>query len=112
MKDDLFEQIDRNKEDFPTIKKKINYIKNYNYNFYEKVAIFTMLIGFCTGIVLGNVFPSCQSGFLYSKRCTDTEYNVTLTVIFWFVSFLFSMMIFFMGHVIDILSKIEKNTKK
>ena len=84
MKDNLFEEIDKNKEDIPTIKKKLKYIKNYDYNTYQKVAIFTMFIGFCTGIVLGNVFPSCQSGFLYSKKCTDTEYNVALTIIFWF----------------------------
>lgn len=112
LEDNLFEQIDANKEDFPTIKKKIKYIKNYDYNFYEKVAIFTMFIGFCIGIVLGNVFPSCQSGFIYSNRCSDTEYNVTLAIITWFISFLFSMVIFFMGHVISILEKIEKNTKK
>jgi hypothetical protein len=112
MNDDLFEQIDKNKEDLPTLKRKIKYIKNYNYNFYQKVAIFIMVVAFFSGVILGNVFPACQSGFIYSDTCSDTEFNAFLTILVWFISFIFSMFIFFLGHVIQILDKIAENTKK
>lgn len=112
MKDNLFEEIDKKKEEIPLLNKKIKAVERYNYNFYQRVAIFTMLLGFCTGIVLGNVFPSCQSSGLYNKTCTITEFNIALTILFWFLSFLLSMFIYFMGHVIEILSDIDKKLKK
>ncbi len=112
MKDNLFEEIDKQKEEIPLLNKTIKKVEKYEYNFYQKVAIFTMFVCFCAGIVLGNVFPSCQSSGLYNKTCNITEFNIALTILFWFVSFLLSMFIFFMGHVINILSNIEKNMKK
>ena len=76
------------------------------------MAIITMIICFVVGIILGNLFPSCVSGGLYSSTCTNTEYNVSLTLLFWFASFLFCMMIYAVGHIISILEKINKNLTK
>ena len=112
MKDNLFEEIDEKKEDIPLLNKQIKQVEKYKYNFYQLVAIFTMCVCFVLGIILGNVFPACQSSGLYSDTCTITEYNIALTIVIWFVSFLVSMFIFFMGHVINILTNIEKKLKK
>lgn len=112
MKDDLFESIDKEKVDLPLLNKRIKEVEKYQYNFYQKVAIFTMIVFFFVGILLGNLFPACQSGVLYSTICESTQFNIALTIIFWFFAFLVSLFIFFMGHVIKILESIDKKMKK
>lgn len=112
MKDDLFEQIDKEKEDLPKFKNTIKEVEKYKFNFYQQVAILIMVIFFFVGIILGNIFPSCQSSGLYSTKCSVTEFNISLTIITWFASFLLSMFIFWLGHVINILNSIDKKIKK
>lgn len=112
MRDDLFEQIDKEKEDLPKVKNKIKEISKYHFNFYQQVAILIMIIFFFAGIILGNVFPSCQSSRLYGTTCTITEFNVSLTIIVWFIGFLVSMFTFWLGHVIHILNEISRKLKK
>jgi len=108
MDKNIFEQINEEKQEIPKIDKTIKEVTKYKYNFYQKMAIITMLVCFVVGIILGNLFPSCVSGGLYSPTCTHTEYNVSLTLLFWFASFLFCMMIYSVGHIISILERIEK----
>lgn len=108
----LFEQITEEKKDVPKIEKKIKEVRKYKFNFYQIIAIITMIICIIVGIVLGNVFPSCMSGGLYSATCTTTEFNIFLTLIFWFVSFIVCMLIYSVGHIISILDKINKNIAK
>lgn len=112
MAKDLFEQITKEKEDIPKINKAIKNVKKYKFNFYQIVAIITMIICIIVGIILGNIFPSCMSGGLYSTTCTTTEFNVFLTLIFWFASFIVCMLIYSIGHIINILDKISKNVAK
>lgn len=112
MAKNLFEQITEEKKDVPKIDKTIKVVKKYKYNFYQIVSIVTMIICFIVGIILGNIFPSCMSNGLYSTTCTTTEFNVFLTLIFWFISFLICMMIYSIGHIINILEKISKNITK
>ncbi len=112
MRDDLFEQIDKEKEDLPKMKNKIKEISKYQFNFYQQVAILIMSIFFFVGIILGNVFPSCQTSGLYGTTCTITEFNVSLTIIIWFISFLISMFTFWLGHVIHLLTEISIKLKK
>ena len=112
MKDEFFEKIEKEKIELPTIKKQIKDLENYNYNFYQYVAILTMIICFFGGIIIGNVFPSCISSSLYTDSCTTTEFNIALTILFWFLSFLVCMFIFAVGHIINILSDINKKMKK
>lgn len=111
MKDDLFEQIDKEKEDLPKLKNAIKEVEKYKFNFYQKAAVLLMIVFFFVGIILGNIFPSCQSSGLYSAKCSVTEFNISLTIITWGVSFLLSMFIFWLGHVIYILDKISKKIK-
>ena len=91
------------------IDKALKQVKKYKYNFYQKVSILTMIICFFMGIILGNIFPSCVSSGLYSATCTTTEYNISLTIFFWFASFLLCMFIYAIGHIINILETINKN---
>lgn len=109
MAKNLFEQIDEEKHDIPKIDKTLKEVKKYKYNFYQKVSIVTMIICFFIGIILGNIFPSCISSGLYSDTCQTTEYNISLTIFFWFISFLMCMFIYAIGHIINILEKINKN---
>ena len=94
MKDSLFEEIDKKKEDIPLLNNQIKQVEKYKFNFYQLVAIFTMCVLFGLGIILGNVFPACQSGGLYSDTCQVTEFNIALTIVVWFVAFLLSMLFF------------------
>lgn len=112
MRKGLFEQISEERTDIPKIDKTIKKVKKYKYNFYQIVSIVTMIICFIVGIVLGNLFPSCSSGGMYLTTCSNTEFNVFLTLIFWFISFLICMMIYSVGHIINILEKISKNIAK
>lgn len=109
MAKNLFEQIDEEKKDIPKIDKAIKQARKNKYNFYQRVSIITMIICFFAGIILGNIFPSCASGGLYSSTCTTTEYNISLTILFWFISFLVCMFIYAVGHIIDVLERINKN---
>ena len=99
----------KKKKDIPKIDKALKQVKKYKYNFYQKVSILTMIICFFMGIILGNIFPSCVSSGLYSATCTTTEYNISLTIFFWFASFLLCMFIYAIGHIINILETINKN---
>ena len=108
MEKNLFDKIKSEKQDIPKVEKAFKEVTGHKYNFYQKVAIITMLCCFVIGIVLGNLFPSCISGGLYSVTCTNTEFNVSLTLLFWFVTFLVSMIIYAIGHIISLLEKIAE----
>lgn len=111
MKNDLFEQIDKEKKELPKVGKKIKEIEKYSFNFYQQVAILIMIIFFFGGIILGNIFPSCQSSGLYGTTCSTTEFNLFLTIITWFIGFLISMFTFWLGHVVYLLSSINGRLK-
>lgn len=112
MKDDLFEQIDKQKKDLPKVKGKMKEVEKYPFNFYQYVSFLIMIISFFCGIILGNIFPSCQSRGLYSTNCVVTEFNISLTIMTWFVSFIICMFIFWLGHVVNILNDINSKLRK
>ncbi len=112
MKDDLFEEIDKYKEDLPKFDRTISDVKKYKFNFYQKFAIFFELICLFGGIILGNIFPSCGSSKMYSNYCTVTEYNISLTISTWFLGFIVAIFIFGLGHIINILGEINNKIKK
>lgn len=111
MEKNLFDQIKAEKQDIPKMDKALKEVKKYKYNFYQKVAIITMFACFVVGIILGNLFPSCVSSGLYSENCINTEFNVSLTLLFWFITFLICMMIYAVGHIINLLEKIVQKLK-
>ena len=110
----LFEEIDKYKQDLPKINNIANEVKRQKLNIYQIVACITMIISFFLGIILGNLFPSCGStATLYGETsCTGTEFNISLTLFFWFSSFLLCLFFYGMGHIISLLTSIDKKLSK
>lgn len=109
----MFDEIDQLKIDLPKIKTIQRKVNKYHYNIYQKIA-FIILIGFFfLGIIFGNLFPVCgSSSSFYAGTCSVTEFNVTLMLIVWFSSFILSLFIFGMGHIIVVLDKICDEIQK
>ena len=109
----MFEEIDKIKAELPKAKNITGQISKYPFNAYQIFAIFTFFIFFCTGIILGNLFPACgSSSTLYSGICVETEFNVFLMICVWFVGLLIGMFIFGLGHIIALLESINKKLHK
>ncbi len=111
----LFEEIDKYKEDLPKINNIAKEVKKQKMNVYQIVACITMIVSFFGGLILGNLFPSCGStSTLYgATSCVETEFNISLTIFFWFISFLLCLFFYGLGHIISLLTSIdEKLTKK
>ncbi len=110
---DLFEQISKEKQDFPKIHSVTNQVKEYKMNFYQLFAICLFVIFFFLGIVFGNLFSTCEtSSYFYSDNCLVKEFNFSLMIVIWFVSLLISIALFSVGHIIAILSEINKKLSK
>lgn len=109
----MFEEIENEKKDLPdvrTIKKKV---KKYKFNGYQKFAIATYVLCFIFGIILGNLFPSCSAGVaVYNNTCSSFEFNSFLMISVWFVSLFICLLFFEIGHIIELLTNINKNLSK
>ena len=109
----IFEEIDKQREDLPKIDTIAKEVGKQKLNYYQMAAIVIFFILFISGIVLGNVFPACSSnGELYSKVCTKTEFNTSLTLFTWFCSFIGCMLIYAIGEIIEQLRLINRNLSK
>ena len=111
----LFEEIDEYKKELPKINNITKEVKKQKLNSYQLIACITMIIAFFSGFIIGNIFPSCSntSTMFGTTYCENTEFNISLTIIFWFLSFLFCMGIYGFGQMINLLTSIdEKLTKK
>ncbi len=110
---DLFDDIDDSKKELPKLKKISNEVKKTrNYNFYQQLAVWLFIFLFIVGIILGNVFPACSETSDLLATCSRTEYNLSLTLISWLLSFIFCSMIYAIGQIIKLLTSInEKLTK-
>ncbi len=111
MNDNLFDEIDKYKKDFPKIDKDLDYIKKYEFNFYQKFAIFLELVFIFIGIILGNVFPACQQNGIYNSVCKSFNFNILLAIITWFVGFIIALFIFGLGHIIILLNMLNHKNK-
>ena len=110
---DLFCEIDSKDKELPRVKKLVNDISSHELNGYQIVALTTMAIVFCVGIIFGNLFPSCGStSGLYDSTCKTTEFNFSLTTCIWFVGFLISVFFYAIGHIISLLESINSNLSK
>ena len=67
---------------------------------------------FIVGVILGNLFPACSETSNLFATCTKTEYNLTLTLLFWLSSFVFCSLVYGLGEVISLLNVIASNTKR
>lgn len=109
----MFEEIEKIKEDLPKVNSITKTVKKYKFNGYQKFAIIVYVICFFFGIVFGNMFPACgTSSTLYVDSCLTTEFNFSLMLFIWFASFLVCLFFFAIGHIISILSDISKKLGK
>lgn len=110
---DLFDEIDQERKELPHLKNIQDEVQKPRYhNFYQKLAFWLFVFLFVVSIVLGNLFPSCSETSNLFSTCTRTEYNLTLTVISWLISFVFCSMIYAVGEVISLLTSINETLKK
>ena len=110
---DLFDEISETKKDFP--KKKIikDEFSSYSFNYYQIFAIVLFVIFFFLGILLGNLFATCQAAsYFYADQCLVTEFNFSLMIFMWFVGIIFSVFFFSIGHIIEILRNIDEKLSK
>lgn len=109
----MFDDIDKVKKKLPTLKSITSGVTSHNLNNYQLVAVVTFGIAFCIGIIFGNLFPSCgTTSNIYSSACSTTEFNFSLTLAIWFISFLVCVLFYGMGHIISLLQELNKNLTK
>ncbi len=110
---DLFEEISKEKKDFPKRKTITDEFNRYTFNFYQGFAITLFVILFFLGIFLGNLFATCQaSSYFYSDECLVTEFNFSVMIMVWFVGFLVSTFIYAIGQIIELLKDIDEKLTK
>ena len=109
----MFEEIENAKQDLPKIKTITKKVSNYKFNGYQKFAIIIYIVCFCLGILFGNLFPACgSSSTFYAGACLTTEFNFSLMIFIWFVSFLVCLFFFALGHIILLLTSINEKIGK
>ncbi len=109
---DLFDKIDKEKEELPKIRSITKEVSKQKLNGYQIIAVVTFIILFVVGILLGNLFPACESSSLFGA-CTQKQFNLSLTIFIWFASFLGCSFFYAIGHIISLLTRIlEKLSKK
>ncbi len=110
---DLFDEIDEERKELPKLKKISKEVqKKRDYNFYQQLAVCLFIFLFVVGVILGNLFPACSEASSMFNTCTRTEYNLSLTLLFWLSSFVFCSLIYGLGEVISLLNKIASNMNK
>ena len=110
---EFFEEISNVKKDFPVMHSVKNEVQNYPLNFYQIFAIGIFVICFFLGIILGNLFATCDAtSYFYSDVCVVTKFNFSLMITIWFVSLLVSIVLFAIGHIIALLTEISKKLGK
>lgn len=109
----MFEEIEKVKEELPKAKAISKEIRGIKLNFYQIFALLTYFIVICLGIIFGNLFPTCgTSSALYSGVCVTTEFNFSLMLCIWFVGLIVCIFIFAIGHIINLLEAINRKLKK
>lgn len=108
----MFEEIEREKKKIPKIDTMTKKVIKYDYNGYQILSIIMFCFSVILGIIFGNLFPACGStASFYSDVCLAPEFNVSLMLLIWFVGFLVCLFFFAIGHIILLLSNINKKLK-
>lgn len=109
----MFDEIQNERVELPKIKSIQKEVDGFQFNAYQKLAIVIFIFCIFLGVVFGNLFPVCgSSSALYSGACLTTEFNISLMFFIWFISFIVCLFIFMIGHVIMLLTMINKKMKK
>ena len=110
---EFFDEITKVKEDFPHFHTVTDGVKNQELNFYQRFAVGVFILCFFLGIVFGNLFSTCETtSYFYSDACLVSEFNFSLMITFWFVSLLVCIVFYSIGHIIALLSEINKKLGK
>ncbi len=110
---DFFSEVDVEKKDFPKLKTITKKVDKQKLNGYQIFALVTFGICICFGVVFGNLFPACgATSSIYSGTCDNVEFNFSLMLFVWFASLLLCLFFYAIGHVIQLLSSIDKNLRK
>ncbi len=108
----MFEEIEKARKDLPKLNNITKEVENYKLNGYQKFSVITYFVCFCVGIILGNLFPVCGNSSNFYSVCTTTEFNFSLMIFFWFISFLVCLFFFAIGHIIALLTDISNKLGK
>lgn len=110
---DLFEEITKEKEDFPKVHLVTKEVKKYKLNFYQLFSLSIFVLCLFLGIVFGNLFATCEtSSFFYSNVCAVKQFNYSLMISIWFIGILIAVILFSIGHIIALLSEINQKLTK
>lgn len=110
---ELFDEIMKEKKDFPKMHSVTKKVKKYKFNFYQIFAIGIFVVCFFLGIIFGNLFATCDTvSYYYLDACLVREFNYSLMLAIWFVSLLISLTFFSMGHMVALLTEINENIQK
>ena len=110
---ELFEEISKNKQDFPKKKTITDDFSKYHFNFYQIFAIGLFILFLFLGIVFGNLFSTCQAySYFYSNQCVVTEFNYSIMIVIWFSGAVLSIFFFAIGQIIVILKNINEKLAK
>jgi len=110
---EFFDEISKVKKDFPKFNSVTSDVKEYELNFYQIFAIGLFILFFFIGIVLGNLFATCEAtSYFYSDACVVTQFNYSLMIVIWFCGTLLSILLFSIGHIITLLSEISEKLSK
>ena len=104
---DLFDEIDQEKEELPHIRTITKEVQKQKLNTYQMISVFVFLIFFIIGILLGNMFPACEATGMFGT-CSQVQFNLSLSILFWFGSFLVCLLFYSLGHIIALLTTIEE----
>ena len=109
----MFDEIDTVKKDLPRLKKLEAEVTSHNLNNYQLIAVITFGIAFCVGLIFGNLFPSCgTTSSIYGSACATTEFNISLALTIWFISFLVCVLFYGLGEIIALLTSINEKLGK
>ena len=109
----FFEEISKQKKDFPKMHHFANEVKSYELNFYQAFAIGMFIICFFLGIIFGNLFATCETtSYFYSDACLVTEFNFSLMIAIWFVGLILCVFFYSIGHIIELLTNISDKLSK
>lgn len=109
----FFDEISKAKRDLPKVNSLTKEVKKYPLNFYQVLAIGLFIIVFFLGIILGNLFATCEaSSYFYSTTCLSTQFNFSLMIMIWISGGLLSLFIFAIGHIVSLLSQINEKLAK
>ena len=105
----FFEEISNVKKDFPHIHSVAKDVQGYSLNFYQIFAIVIFVICLFLGIILGNLFATCETtSYFFSDSCLVKQFNFSLMITIWFISLLICVFFFSIGHIISLLTEISK----